>query len=775
MSQTNILFLDAKSLYFADASDVLTVSSTDLRTSMAVDVTSDGESLAAFSVDPYFGIAAIPIGEILRCSDRRNLAEGAEVTVSVMQGATSISHKARCLFCRHFGREAADLFANWLSCGPANRCTYPEAAETLPFMADPEASSQTAMITLRFAGGTTATRTFARLQSKTGDGLDVSYNAVRSFAQAQGFDSEIIGYSLWITYINSQGMETIGKAVDYLIQRDRLERITYKFVNPKGAWEYIHASGDLARSVESETGTFVTSGVETEMTNDFTEIMEQNSGHISGAEETEFWMGFLASKERYVRSADGTERLIVVEDSKPSVTNLKVGELTFRWHYGNKNNTVINKVTIPLEDIEIVGESTVDNDRNRLQLGVSYTPAATTQRGVVWQLIDGGEYASLSASGLLAVKDGAQGNTVTVKAVSSQNDGIQATKVLQVTYHDVPDDQDPDTPTGSVDWFIVETYTEAGATKRRLKLNPKYQGMYAEGWVSAGGLSEEGGGGGSGDNTQFVFSQSSTDPGDPSDGDSTSWTASADVSWITLAKSSGSGSDTLSYTVAENTTTASRTGRITITYSGGTETLTVTQAGVAAADGSISPTTVSQVSASGTSLTFTVTDADSVGWTLTSNASWLTLSKTSGAGGSTVTATVAANTSSSARNASLTFTSGGTTTTIAVSQKAAEASASISYPDEITSSAQAVRMTITDTANHGWLLAWFDASSSMITDGEVVSGNASKSGKSISGTGNAVVTLTVSAYDGRWVGDNNEIYLADNETSDMTVVRFYQG
>lgn len=373
--------------------------------------------------------------------------------------------------------------------------------------------------------------------------------------------------------------------------------------------------------------------------------------------------------------------------------------------------------------------------------------------------------------------------------------------------------------------FEVVQY-ETGHYAAKLKASAYYggnlvtlDGLYADGFMSAGGLSSDSGiipaatalgdlsdvdvsttspvdgdaltysatafggqggwvprAGGSSDNTQFVFAQSSTDPGDPSDGgDSTSWRASADVSWITLAKSSGSGSDTLSYTVAENTTTASRTGRITITYSGGTKTLTISQAGVAAADGSISPTTVSRVSASGSSLTFTVTDADSVGWTLTSNAAWLTLSTTSGAGGSTVTATVAANTSSSERSASLTFASGGTTTTIAVSQKAAEASASISYPDEITSSAQAVRMTITDTANHGWLLAWFDASSSVITDGAVVSGDASKSGKSISGTGNAVVTLTVSAYDGRWVGDNNEIYLVDNETSDMTVVRFYQG
>lgn len=48
-------------------------------------------------------------------------------------------------------------------------------------------------------------------------------------------------------------------------------------------------------------------------------------------------------------------------------------------------------------------------------------------------------------------------------------------------------------PSGSMDWFIPETYTENGTTKQRLKLNPKYQGMYAEGWVSAGGLSEQSG------------------------------------------------------------------------------------------------------------------------------------------------------------------------------------------------------------------------------------------------------------------------------------------
>lgn len=46
---------------------------------------------------------------------------------------------------------------------------------------------------------------------------------------------------------------------------------------------------------------------------------------------------------------------------------------------------------------------------------------------------------------------------------------------------------------GSIDWFVSESFEENGETKYRLKLNPKYQGMYAEGWVSAGGLSEQSG------------------------------------------------------------------------------------------------------------------------------------------------------------------------------------------------------------------------------------------------------------------------------------------
>ena len=65
----------------------------------------------------------------------------------------------------------------------------------------------------------------------------------------------------------------------------------------------------------------------------------------------------------------------------------------------------------------------------------------------------------------------------------------------------------------------------------------------------------------------------------------TSWSATKNVSWITLGTSSGSGNGTLTYTVAANSSADSRTGTITVTAGSGTtypatRSITVTQEGV---------------------------------------------------------------------------------------------------------------------------------------------------------------------------------------------------
>lgn len=83
-------------------------------------------------------------------------------------------------------------------------------------------------------------------------------------------------------------------------------------------------------------------------------------------------------------------------------------------------------------------------------------------------------------------------STVSVSVIVEDNDGRQGA----VSGGEIvsPKTGEAVSSSGSIDWFVSESFEENGETKYRLKLNPKYQGMYAEGWVSAGGLSDEDGG-----------------------------------------------------------------------------------------------------------------------------------------------------------------------------------------------------------------------------------------------------------------------------------------
>ena len=144
---------------------------------------------------------------------------------------------------------------------------------------------------------------------------------------------------------------------------------------------------------------------------------------------------------------------------------------------------------------------------------------------------------------------------------------------------------------------------------------------------------------------------------------------SSSPSWVSL---SGSSTYSRSLHVDENLSTSTRTGTASVTvtgYGGASKTVTcaVTQYGYYI---SVSPTSVSSISASGGTTSLSVY-SDDQGWSVSSSPSWITLSPTSGSEGTTsVTATVAANTGI-ARSGIVTFS--GTkvgTVTITVRQDA---------------------------------------------------------------------------------------------------------
>lgn len=98
----------------------------------------------------------------------------------------------------------------------------------------------------------------------------------------------------------------------------------------------------------------------------------------------------------------------------------------------------MGKVTIsterPLEELAIYGPDTVHGGTDQAQYYIKYFPAGTTERGIVWSIDSGSEYATINAStGVLTVLNGADEDTVVIKATSSENPSICAYKSVTVS------------------------------------------------------------------------------------------------------------------------------------------------------------------------------------------------------------------------------------------------------------------------------------------------------------------------------------------------------
>lgn len=111
--------------------------------------------------------------------------------------------------------------------------------------------------------------------------------------------------------------------------------------------------------------------------------------------------------------------------------------------------------------------------------------------------------------------------------------------------------------------------------------------------------------------------------------DGCAWTARSDAGWIVIAgDGAGSGPKTVSYSVARNNDTSSRSGTIAL----GERRLTVRQSGDAGAcQYSVAPALFNPCMPAGTAIATIATSA-SCPWTATSNVSWLRVSSESGAG-----------------------------------------------------------------------------------------------------------------------------------------------
>lgn len=146
-----------------------------------------------------------------------------------------------------------------------------------------------------------------------------------------------------------------------------------------------------------------------------------------------------------------------------------------------------------------------------------------------------------------------------------------------------------------------------------------------------------------------------------------SWTATVSATWITLTPSSGMGECDMKVTVTENVTDAERVGFITIVMADQTAKIPVVQSG------KYFTISNSQLTYPSTGGTIQVNISTNDSWTaeVEGDATWLTLSQTSGTGNLEVKIVAGDNPSVNSRSASVLFkTKNGKTVRVAVQQDA---------------------------------------------------------------------------------------------------------
>lgn len=146
----------------------------------------------------------------------------------------------------------------------------------------------------------------------------------------------------------------------------------------------------------------------------------------------------------------------------------------------------------------------------------------------------------------------------------------------------------------------------------------------------------------------------------------TDWTITNIPDWITLSAVNGSGNESVTVSYSANETYDARSQTLTVSVSGITKELKVTQSGVIfVATLSVDKTSESVAEQSGS---FAINITSNSDWSISNIPSWITLSAESGNGDKTVTVSYSANETSYERSGSFDISTDGVTVTITVNQ-----------------------------------------------------------------------------------------------------------
>jgi endo-1,4-beta-D-glucanase Y len=189
------------------------------------------------------------------------------------------------------------------------------------------------------------------------------------------------------------------------------------------------------------------------------------------------------------------------------------------------------------------------------------------------------------------------------------------------------------------------------------------------------------------------------------------WTISSNQSWITTSIANGANNGSFTINVADNITTGSRTGIVTISAGTLVSTINVTQEGIPVTL-AVSTSIINLPDLSPTSAEISVSSNSS--WSISSNQSWLTSSINGGTNNGNFTISATENFSSNSRIGIITITAGPLKSTISVNQDPSSTTPLVNTSTLNFSSTASNSASIDITTNNSWNIsssqAWLTTS-----------------------------------------------------------------
>jgi hypothetical protein len=163
----------------------------------------------------------------------------------------------------------------------------------------------------------------------------------------------------------------------------------------------------------------------------------------------------------------------------------------------------------------------------------------------------------------------------------------------------------------------------------------------------------------------------------------TNWIVSANQTWVTLDKSSGSNNDSITINVAVNSTVVQRTATITFTAGSLTQTVNISQDSTPVSADQLSLNKDSIVTGS-SALSTTVQLLSNRSWTITNPSSWVTISPMTGSNNAILSVNILANSTISVRTVDVLISAGIIVKELRIKQDASVSVSEVNKTNNIT-------------------------------------------------------------------------------------------